>query len=43
MFGLIPGFVLQRLILGDVTPDSYTEGFAALLGGPAERQPDGKA
>jgi AcrR family transcriptional regulator len=32
MFGLIPGFVLQRLILGDVTPESYTEGFAALLG-----------
>jgi AcrR family transcriptional regulator len=33
MFGLVPGFILQRLILGDVTPDSYTEGFAALLGG----------
>jgi AcrR family transcriptional regulator len=31
MFGLIPGFVLQRLILGDVTPDSYTDGFAALI------------
>jgi AcrR family transcriptional regulator len=31
MFGLIPGFILQRLILGDVTPDSYADGFAALL------------
>jgi len=43
MFALIPGFVLQRLILGEVTAERYTEGFAALLGGPAERQPDGKA
>jgi hypothetical protein len=37
MFGLIPGFILQRLILGDVTPESYTEGFAALLGISPER------
>lgn len=37
MFGLVPGFILQRLILGDVTPESYTEGFAALLGiGPEQ-------
>jgi AcrR family transcriptional regulator len=31
LFGLIPGFILQRLILGDVTPQSYTAGLAALL------------
>lgn len=31
LFGLLPGFMLQRLILGDVTPESYAEGFAALL------------
>lgn len=35
MFGLIPGFILQRLLLGDVTPDSYTAGLAALLEGGA--------
>jgi AcrR family transcriptional regulator len=31
LFGLIPGFVLQRLLLGDVTPQTFTTGFAALL------------
>ena len=31
LFGLIPGFILQRLILGDVTPASYSRGFAALF------------
>jgi AcrR family transcriptional regulator len=31
MFGLVPGFILQRLILGDVTPEGYTAGFAALI------------
>ncbi|MFC0628972.1 TetR/AcrR family transcriptional regulator [Kribbella deserti] len=31
LFGLIPGFVLQRLILGDVTPAGYTAGLAALI------------
>jgi AcrR family transcriptional regulator len=31
LFGLIPGFILQRLLLGDVTPESYTAGLAALL------------
>ena len=31
LFGLIPGFILQRLILGDVTPKTYTAGLAALL------------
>lgn len=30
LFGLLPGFILQRLLLGDVTPESYAEGFAAL-------------
>ena len=34
MFGLIPGFILQRLILGDVTPESYSAGLAALLERP---------
>jgi AcrR family transcriptional regulator len=31
MFGLIPGFILQRLLLGDVTPATYSAGLAALL------------
>lgn len=31
LFGLLPGFILQRHILGDVTPDSYTAGLAALV------------
>lgn len=31
LFGLIPGFILQRLLLGDVTPASYSAGFAALF------------
>ncbi|WP_328518758.1 TetR/AcrR family transcriptional regulator [Kribbella sp. NBC_00359] len=31
MFGMIPGFVLQRLLIGDVTPASYTAGLRALL------------
>ncbi|MGB3185214.1 MAG: helix-turn-helix domain-containing protein [Ornithinimicrobium sp.] len=30
MFGLLPGFILQRLVLGDVDPDSYSAGLAAL-------------
>jgi hypothetical protein len=38
LFGMIPGFVLQRLILRDVTPDTYTAGVAALLRAP-ERKP----
>ena len=37
LFGLIPGFILQRLILGDVTPDSYSAGLAAILPQPPER------
>ena len=31
LFGLLPGFVLQRLILGVVTPESYVQGVRALL------------
>lgn len=31
LFGLVPGFLLQRLVLGDVTPESYLAGFAALV------------
>lgn len=34
LFGLLPGFMLQRLILGDVTPETYTAGFTALLTPP---------
>lgn len=36
-FGTIPGFVLQRLVIGDVSSASYAAGFAALVGGvPSE-------
>ncbi|MFI5712211.1 TetR/AcrR family transcriptional regulator [Kribbella sp. NPDC051620] len=35
LFGMVPGFVLQRLLLGDVTPQGYTTGLAALLNAPA--------
>lgn len=31
MFGLLPGFILQRLVIGDVDPDSYSAGLAALI------------
>jgi AcrR family transcriptional regulator len=34
LFGMLPGFILQRLLLGDVTPASYTAGLAALLPRP---------
>jgi AcrR family transcriptional regulator len=34
LFGMIPGFLLQRLLLGDVTPASYSAGLAALLAEP---------
>jgi AcrR family transcriptional regulator len=34
MFALIPGFILQRLLLGDVTPDSFCAGLSALLPRP---------
>jgi hypothetical protein len=32
LFGMLPGFILQRLLLGDVTPQSYSAGLNALLG-----------
>jgi AcrR family transcriptional regulator len=31
LFGLMPGFVLQRVILGDITAEGYTTGLAALI------------
>lgn len=31
LFGLIPGFILQRLIVGDITAESYKAGVAAIL------------
>ncbi|QNE18024.1 TetR family transcriptional regulator [Kribbella qitaiheensis] len=31
MFALIPGFLLQRLLLGDVTPKTFATGLTALL------------
>jgi AcrR family transcriptional regulator len=31
LFGIIPGFVLQRLVMGDVDPKTYTAGLRALL------------
>lgn len=34
--GLIPGFILQRLIIGDVDPEGYGRAVAGLLGGQRE-------
>lgn len=31
LFGFVPGFILQRLIIGDVTPETYTAGLRAIL------------
>ncbi|TDD28558.1 TetR/AcrR family transcriptional regulator [Kribbella turkmenica] len=31
LFGIVPGFLLQRLIMGDVAPGTYTAGLRALL------------
>ena len=31
LFGFVPGFILQRLLIGDVTPESYTAGLRAIL------------
>jgi AcrR family transcriptional regulator len=31
LFGILPGFILQRVLMGDVTPDTYTAGLKALL------------
>jgi AcrR family transcriptional regulator len=35
LFGAMPGFLVQRLLLGDVDVDGYVTGLASLLGGPA--------
>ncbi|WP_020389526.1 TetR/AcrR family transcriptional regulator [Kribbella catacumbae] len=39
LFGLLPGFLVQRLILGDVTVESYSAGLAALLPPQPDRKP----
>jgi AcrR family transcriptional regulator len=31
LFGFVPGFMVQRLLMGDVTPESYTAGLRAIL------------
>ncbi|MFC9694127.1 TetR/AcrR family transcriptional regulator [Kribbella sp. NPDC056951] len=31
LFGFVPGFILQRLIIGDVSPETYTAGLRAIL------------
>jgi AcrR family transcriptional regulator len=31
LLGLIPGFILQRLLIGEVTPDGYAAGVRAML------------
>ena len=40
LFGLLPGYVLQRLIIGDLDRDQYLRGVATLLpyGPPADDQ-----
>lgn len=35
LFGAMPGFLVQRLLLGDVDVNSYVTGFASLLSAPA--------
>ncbi|MFE7225759.1 TetR/AcrR family transcriptional regulator [Nocardioides sp. NPDC057577] len=35
--GLLPGFILQRIMMGDVTPQVYAAGLADLLSGPSQR------
>ncbi len=39
LFGFLPGFILQRLLIGDVSPDTYTAGLRALFQPSASRQP----
>ncbi|MFE1595082.1 TetR/AcrR family transcriptional regulator [Nocardia sp. NPDC058705] len=34
MFGLLPGFILQHLLLNDVTPDDFARGVEVMLPGP---------
>lgn len=31
LFGFLPGFLLQRLLIGDVSPETYSAGLRALL------------
>jgi AcrR family transcriptional regulator len=31
MFGMLPGFIIQRLLIGDITAESYIDGLRALL------------
>ena len=37
LFGAMPGFVVQRLLLGDVEVDGYVTGFASLMGATGRR------
>jgi len=37
LFGMMPGFVLQRLVLQDVDPESYSGGLRALMDGAIPR------
>lgn len=37
LFGMMPGFMLQRLMLQDVDPDRYSAGLRALMDGAAPR------
>ena len=39
LFGLMPGFVLQRVILGDITAESYAAGLADLIRGASVANP----
>ena len=39
LFGLMPGFVLQRVILGDITAESYATGLADLIRGASVAKP----
>lgn len=34
LVGLVPGFMVQRLFFGDLTPESYAAGLANLIGKP---------
>jgi hypothetical protein len=43
MFSLVIGFLLQRLLLGDVPAPAYGEAVRALLGGPASSGPQAAA
>jgi hypothetical protein len=34
LFGMIPGYALQRTLIGNPTKETYLAGFRALLGRP---------